>query len=148
MNEQNNTTADNHNIHGPNFVRKIVDKVTGKHHQGHSDKEHHGDGTPKHHQQQHNTHHQYGSPVNRHDNAYVGEAEIVGAHAIPPMTTHADPTYRNEQQRQKAHVQAQKQTQALSNPSAQQPATTNVVLPFQGDPTVGHNYHAAENERQ
>ncbi|KAG0337421.1 hypothetical protein BG004_007658 [Podila humilis] len=35
------------------------------------------------------SHHVFGGPENSHDNAYISEAMVVGAHAIPPMTFHA-----------------------------------------------------------
>ncbi|CAO3571914.1 unnamed protein product [Mortierella alpina] len=75
-------------VHKPNFVEKIVDKI--KHHG-------HGHGQDQNQHQQPATAndsqkmcHTYGGPDNEHDNAYVAEASIVGAHAIPPMTFHTE----------------------------------------------------------
>ncbi|KAI1296275.1 hypothetical protein EDD11_007432 [Mortierella claussenii] len=124
--------------HHPNFVEKIVDKITGKHH--HSD---HGTGSVD--RQQHSQQHQYGGRDNEHDNAYAAEATLVGAHAIPPMTTHADPNHRNEQLHDQARAQRQAQTIA---PPPQQPQST--VEPFQeyGDRMAGLDYRSANTERQ
>ncbi|KAF8933327.1 hypothetical protein BGZ58_006426 [Dissophora ornata] len=75
MAEQTNTT--NTEAHKPNFVEKIMDKITGHH-------RHHGQSADKHVQ----------------DNANAAGASVTGAYAGPPMTTHADPNRQYPDQQQ------------------------------------------------
>ncbi|KAF9931926.1 hypothetical protein BGZ75_001149 [Mortierella antarctica] len=135
-------------VHKPNFVEKIVDKL--KHHgHGHGQDQHQQPATTNASQK---VPHTYGGPDNEHDNAYVAEASVVGAHAIPPMTFHAD-THRsdhvssgasNAQTQPPAVAQAQ-QTSASTGAHGHSPNE-----PFRefGDRVAGHDLHSAENERQ
>ncbi|KAF9967790.1 hypothetical protein BGZ70_008180 [Mortierella alpina] len=131
--------------HKPNFVEKIVDKI--KHHG-------HGHGQNQHQHQQPATttnasqkmRHTYGGPDNEHDNAYVAEASMVGAHAIPPMTFHTE-AHRSD------HVstgapQAAAQAQQTSAPTGAHGHSPNEPFHEFGDRVAGHDLHSAENERQ
>ncbi|KAF9180110.1 hypothetical protein BGZ51_006396 [Haplosporangium sp. Z 767] len=108
----------NHPAHKANFVEKIKDKF--RHHPHGQDQKAHTTAAG---QEQYHT---MGGPANAHDNAYTGEANIVGAHAIPPTTFQVDPNYRQEQpqaalsqgQTQPQQVQQRGQVYANAPPSA------------------------------
>ncbi|KAG0222024.1 hypothetical protein BGX31_009403 [Mortierella sp. GBA43] len=126
MTEQtNNADGSMHkNTSHHSFVEKIVEKITGKHH------DHSGEHTAK--------HHQYGGAENEHDNAYVAEAGIVGAHAIPPMTTHACPKHHpQEHRKQKARDQ-----------KPDTPANPPVSFQDHSDCLVGDALYSAERGHQ
>ncbi|KAG0366989.1 hypothetical protein BGZ54_004583 [Gamsiella multidivaricata] len=96
MTEQNSstytstTTAPNTGRR-PSFAEKIKEKISGTlHHHHHHDQDQRRAGAEQ-------MQHQYGGPSSAHDNAYVGEANVVGAHAIPPMTSHVNPTTASQQ---------------------------------------------------
>ncbi|KAG0044547.1 hypothetical protein BGZ83_010237 [Gryganskiella cystojenkinii] len=112
--------------------------------------------------------HQYGWADTKHDNAFAAEANIVGAHAIPPMTFHADRHHGSRSDSQDNHVRpqgsnaaaaagaaagAQVQAQALSqgqSPSSAQPGNAGSArAPFEefGDRYSGTDLHSAGSEK-
>ncbi|KAG0301987.1 hypothetical protein BGZ98_007885 [Dissophora globulifera] len=83
--------------HHPNIFERLVDKVTGHHH--HQDAkdanqdpalaaQYGADPTKRGNVGQT---HQYGGAPNVHDNTYAAEGGVLGAHAVPPVSTHAIP---------------------------------------------------------
>ncbi|KAF9573612.1 hypothetical protein EC968_008247 [Mortierella alpina] len=144
MTEQTNSTGAAP-VHKPSFVEKIVDKI--KHH-GHGHE--HGHGQDHQHQQPaaatnggQKVRHTYDGPNNEHDNAYVAEASLAGAHAIPPMTFHAD-THRP------GHVSSGASNAQTQSQAAAQPQQTSASEPFHefGDQVAGRDVHSTQNERQ
>ncbi|KAG0026859.1 hypothetical protein BGZ82_009267 [Podila clonocystis] len=77
-NTTSTTTASNADPHKHSFMGKIADGFRRLSHDHSS----------------HQTH-QYGTTDSAHDNAFIGESSIVGAHAIPPQpgteTSHSQP---------------------------------------------------------
>ncbi|KAG0198475.1 hypothetical protein BGX28_008069 [Mortierella sp. GBA30] len=150
MTEQTSNAGNSGNppTHKPNFVEKIIDKIK---HRGHDDHLKHTsiDDSQK-------KRHSFGGPENAHDNAYVAEASVVGAHAIPPMTFHADPNPRHDHAPSNAQPQAQAATQAQQTAKKEQAHASTTAHgqspsePFHdfGDRMVGHDLHSAENEHQ
>ncbi|KAF9951835.1 hypothetical protein BGZ72_006721 [Mortierella alpina] len=139
-------------VHKPNFVEKIMDKI--KHH-GHGHSQDHSQdqqpATTTHASQK--MRHVYDGPDNEHDNAYVAEASIVGAHAIPPMTFHADTHRRSDHVSSGApntHTQPQAVAQAQQASESTGAHGQSRNEPFQelGDRVAGHDLQSAENERQ
>ncbi|KAF9290876.1 hypothetical protein BGZ68_005790 [Mortierella alpina] len=135
--------------HKPNFVEKIVDKI--KHHgHGHSqDQNQHQHQEPATTAASQKMRHTYGGPDNQHDNAYVAEASLVGAHAIPPMTFHADTHHRSDHVTPGApNTQTQPQAVAQAQQTSAHGHSPNEPFQEFGDRVAGHDLHSAENERQ
>ncbi|GJJ69025.1 hypothetical protein EMPS_01371 [Entomortierella parvispora] len=125
------------------FMDKIRDTFSGLRHHHQSPK---AGSTP-------DARHQYGGADNQHDNAYAAEASIVGAHAIPPMTFHADPNHGhgghsgNSQgsAANGAATEAQSQAQPQSQSQAHASHKNSEATPFEefGDRYCGHDLHSA-----
>jgi len=132
----------NNNVpsHKSSFMDKIKETFTGHHHQDHKAS---ADSS---------THHQYGGAENQHDCAYASEAGIVGAHAIPPMTFHADPNHhhgdRNTASQGPVANGPAAGAQAQAQSHAQTTQNRSEATPFEefGDRYSGHDLHSAGAE--